>query len=219
MAIQTKAYAFKNQWLNMSLYFINFMYTTRKPFRETKIGKLLQNRYFRYGAYLYTFYPFILAGPAGWLSLALNVAPSVVQAETLAEFSQLYASTYQDDSQVCKFLTLVNRLKDNNDQLGAGVTSSKWLANGDFIKTNFIKLDKTDIISFFENLDNGFSLNRIQLNGPNNYMRHPWNSGNITNQERDPNNSSINNNNNILYFLKGKNSKDIILYSLAANAL
>jgi hypothetical protein len=219
MAVKTKAYAIKNQWLNMSLYFINFMYTTRKPFRETKVGKVVQNRYFRYGVYLYYFFPFILAGPGGWIALATSVLPSVVQAETLIEFSQFYASSYQDDSQVCKYLTLVNRLKDNNDQLGAGVTNSKWLANGDYINTNFIKLDKTDIVSFFENLDNGFSLDRTQLNGPNNYMRHTLNSGNITNQERDPLNSSINNNNNIFYFLKGKNNKDIILYSLASNAL
>jgi hypothetical protein len=219
MAIQTKAYAFKNQWLNMSLYFINFMYNTKKPFKETKVGKVFQNRYFRYGAYLYAFYPFILSGPGGWISFATTILPSVVQAETVIEFSQLYASSYFDDSQVCKYLTLVNRLKDNNDQLGAGVTNSKWLANGDFINTNFIKLDKTDIVSFFENPDNGFSKDRTQLNGPNNYMRNPWNSGNITNQERDPLNSSINNNNNIFYFLKGKNNKDIILYSLTSNAL
>lgn len=232
MAVQTKAYSIKNQWLNMSLYFINFMYTTRKPFRETAIGKLVTNRYLRYGAYLYTFSPFILAGPGGWIFLATSVGPNIVQVESLIEFQTYYSSSYQDDSQVCKYITLVSRLKDNGDQLGGGVTNSKWLANGDTIKTNFIKLDKTDIISFFENIDNGFSVDKtnttpfklaaFKLNGTNNYMRNSNDgSQNITNQERfnnDPN-SPIKNNDNIYYFLKGKNSKDVILYSLASNAL
>ena len=74
MALHTKAYSIKNQWINMSLYFINFMYTTKKPFLKTKVGSVVANRYFRYGVYLYTFYPFILSGPGGWFFLATAAA-------------------------------------------------------------------------------------------------------------------------------------------------
>jgi len=214
MALNTKAYAFKNQWLNMSLYFINFMYNTSKPFKDTLVGNFL-NAYFKYTTYL-TPFPFI-PNPVALLYGAIT--QGTIQLDTNQYFNDNYQGGYDGDTQVCKYLTLINRLEDNNDQLGAGVTNSKWLANGDAISTKFIKLDKTDILLFFETVDNGFSLNKSQLNGPNNYMRYDGNSGNVTNQEQNPLLPSNNNNNNIIYFLKGKNSKDIILYSLASNAL
>jgi hypothetical protein len=222
MALHTKAYSIKNQWINMSLYFINFMYTTKKPFLKTKVGSVVANRYFRYGVYLYTFYPFILSGPGGWFFLATTVGPNIAQVELLIEFAQFYGSDYQDDTQVCKNITLINRLKDDSNKLGGSERNTKWLANGDYIKTNFIKLDKTDIVWFFEKLDSGFRLDKTvptdRLNGANNYMRNS-NDGtkNISNQERD--NSSNKNNDNIFYFLKGRNANDLILYSLSKNAL
>ena len=156
------AFSIKNQWLNMSLYFINFMYKTKRN-------------------------------------------PS--------------------KNEVCNSITNKNRLSDDNRDLGGGQRNTKWLANGASIKTDFIKLDKTDIISFFEQKPTGFSLriNINELNNPGNYKRKTDNNGrsNITNQERfgDNADSPVKNNNNILYFLKGTNSRDLIRFTISANVI
>ena len=162
MADNIYAFSIKNQWLNMSLYFINFMYKTKRNPRN---------------------------------------------------------------NEVCNFITVNNRLSDDNRDLGGGQRNTKWLANGASIKTDFIKLDKTDIISFFEQKPTGFSLriNINELNNPGNYKRKTDNNGesNITNQERfgDNASSTVKNNNNILYFLKGTNSNDVIRYIISANVI
>ena len=215
MATYTKAYAIKNQWLNMSLYFINFMYNTKKPFRDTAVGKILKSKVFRYSVYVLRVLPSLAFPPA----LLINLAQAYA-AETVIKYGQLWGNV-NDGTYVCGHITTPDRLKDNNELLGGKQRNTKWLANGDYIKTNFIKLDKTDIVSFFERDDVGFSIEKSQLNSPNNYMRHIYNSGNITNQEREDNNtnSSVYNNNNIIYFLKGLDYNDVIIYTLSTNSI
>jgi hypothetical protein len=215
MASYTKAYAIKNQWLNMSLYFINFMYNTKKPFKDTTVGKILKSKAFRYSVYVLRALPSLAFPPL----LLVNLAQAYAL-ETAQDYIQLWGNV-NDGKYVCGYITTPDRLKDNNELLGGRQRNTKWLANGDYIKTTFIKLDKTDIISFFEKEDVGFSIEKNLLNSPNNYMRHTTNSGNITNQERENNdvNSSINNNNNIVYFLKGTNFNDIIIYAISTNSI
>jgi len=213
MATYAKAYAIKNQWLNMSLYFINFMYNTKKPFRDTAVGKILKSKAFRYSVYVLRALPSLAFPPLVLVNLAQAYA-----LETAQKYTQLWGNV-NDGKYVCGYITTPDRLKDNNELLGGRQRNTKWLANGDYIKTTFIKLDKTDIISFFEREDVGFSIDRSQLNGANNYMRHTTNSGNITNQERDPLNSSVYNNNDIIYFLKGLDYNDVIIYALSTNSI
>ena len=215
MAAYTKAYAIKNQWLNMSLYFINFMYNTKKPFKDTAVGKILKSKAFRYSVYVLRALPSLTFPPA----LLFNLAQAYA-AEKISDYVGLWGNV-SDGKYVCGYITTPDRLKDNNELLGGKQRSTKWLANGDYIKTNFIKLDKTDIVSFFEREDVGFSIEKSQLNSPNNYMRHIYNSGNITNQEREDNNtnSSVYNNNNIIYFLKGLDYNDVIIYALSTNSI
>jgi hypothetical protein len=208
------AYAIKNQWLNMSLYFINFMYNTSKPFADTLVGKILKSKAFKYGFYTLKTGPSFLVTPLLLKTYAIG---------KLEEFTGIYGNFVNDGKNVCGYITTPDRLKDNNEPLGGREKNTKWLANGDFIKTDFILLDKTDIISFFENPDSGFSIKKDNLNSPNNYKRHTTNNGsqNITNQERenDDSNSNNKNNNNILYFLKGTNGNDIITYTISTNVI
>ena len=156
------AFSIKNQWLNMSLYFINFMYKTKRNPRN---------------------------------------------------------------NEVCNSITNKNRLSDDNRDLGGGQRNTKWLANGGTIKTDFIKLDKTDIINFFEQKPTGFSLRINELKSSSNYKRKlvtdTDGTSNVTNQERkgDDARSTVKNNNNILYFLKGTNSRDLIRFTISANVI
>ena len=116
-------------------------------------------------------------------------------------------------------ITKLNRLENLNavNYLGKE-RNSKWLASGQDIKTDFIKLDKNDIILFFENFDNGFSIYKNGLNSYSNYKRETNSTSspniNITNQERqnDDLNTTVYNNDNIYYFLKATNNNDIIKY-------
>jgi hypothetical protein len=213
MATHTKAYSIKNQWLNMSLYFINFMYNTKKPFADSVVGKVLKSNIVTYGKYFYN--STLIFTPIGLLVTATRI----VAEQTLVYFGEIYGDFKNDGKYVCHYITTPDRLKDNNELMGGGQRNSKWLANGDYINTNFIKLDKTDIISFFEKNDTGFAIRKKELNGPNNFMRNPNNSGNITNQERDDLNTTVNNNNEIIYILKGTNSNDIIRYSIITNTI
>jgi hypothetical protein len=147
-----KAYAFKNQWLNFSLYFTNFLYKTKNNTSKNK---------------------------------------------------------------VCEWITSKDRLKDNLNPIGGTETNNIFLVNGNITNTDFIEVDKTDLITFFKNKDLGFAINKNLLNSPLNYKRSQENNipnANITNQELDPNNSNIKNNNDIIYFMKGTVINDIINY-------
>lgn len=233
------AYAIKNQWINMSLYFVNFMYNTKKPFRDTAVGKVLKSRAFKYFAYYYYLTQVGFVAPWLFIAIGANMIRGDITGDYTIEYNSIFGpdDSYQNSKQVCRYLTTPDRLKDNNDELGGGQKNTKFLANGDFIHTNFIKLDKTDLVKFFENSDNGFSFRRNQLNNPSYYMRHDnfttpsisqpvagyqYNytyTNNITNQERDQNNTSINNDNDEFYFLKATNNNDIVIFTVLSSAI
>ena len=164
MAEFLHGYSIKNQWLNFSLYFINFMYKTK-------------NKTFR--------------------------------------------------NKVCKFITNKYRLSDNEEPIGARQKNNKWLANGNYIKTAFVEVDKTDFINFY-NYKNpinsqeqlGFRLQSGQFLGNYKRAENPSSSQsqNITNQERLSNdgNSTTWNDGTSYYFLKGANTNDIFKYLFEA---
>ena len=212
MATHTFAYSIKNQWLNMSLYFINFMYRTRKPFGDTLVGKLIKS------IVLIRIYAQTLISKPNPIIL-------IDTTKTIAgQFYTTFNSEWNEQNiYVCKYITKPNRLKDNSDLLGGRQRNSKWFASGDYIKTKFIKLDKTDIITFFGNNDNGFAYNKNKLNNPTNYYRQSNTSSNfntnITNQERDDTNQNIYNNDNLYYFLKATNNNDIIKFLIGAGII
>lgn len=194
-----KAYAIKNQWLNMSLYFINFMYNTRKSFITDKI----------------------LA-----LTSALVLDPFVFYYVTYKEISQALSYSSVNNSNVCSFITLQDRLKDNNNPIGGLQSNTKWLANGVFIQTDIIKMNKTDIINLYEIKEYGFAINKkdrkkdgtLLLNDYNSFKRQSNFSSspstNITNQERSNNNSNSTtwNDDELVYILKATNNNDILQY-------
>jgi hypothetical protein len=206
------AYSVKNQWINMSLYFINFMYNTKR-FNQTTFG-IIFNTYLK----ITTLGPFLFSQ----LFIKNSISSSIKNQKISIDYSTLYNQLYSlDDNKnknVCSHITKSNRLQDNNDLLGGKERNSKWLASGEDIKTDFIKLDKNDIILFFENFDNGFSIYKNGLNSYSNYKRETNSSSspniNITNQERqnDDLNTTVYNNDNIYYFLKATNNNDIIKY-------
>jgi hypothetical protein len=224
MPTHTFAYSIKNQWINMSVYFINFMYRTRKPFGDTTLGTIVNS---------------LLLGGALQLSLQIykNIPflISIVSSSLIKKSNQTIAEQYlnkiiedfnlkkEKNVYVCQHITQPNRLKDNNDLLGGKQRNSKWFASGDYIKTKFIKLDKTDIITFFGNNDNGFAYNKNILNNPTNYNRQSNTASsfntNITNQERDDNNTNIYNNDNLYYFLKATNNNDVIRFLIGAGII
>jgi hypothetical protein len=222
MADHTFAYAIKNQWLNMSVYFINFMYNTSKPFADTAVGKLLKNPVFKGVVQFYRYAPLVL-NPVG-LAIA---ATEIIATKYATDYNNSWA-TALNDKYVCSYIMTPNRLKDNNDLLGGKQRNSKWFANGDHIQTKFIKLDKADIITFYGNPDNGFAYDKSMLKNPNNYERKSnITSGNgpvkfnITNQERQNNDpaSPTWNDDNLYYFLKSTNNNDVIKFLIGSGII
>jgi len=149
---KVKAYAIKNQWINLSLYFLNFMY-------------VLKNK--------------------------------------------------DTNNRVCEHLVKKTRLRDNNNPIGGKVKNNVFLANGDNIKTDFIEINKNDLLVLFEEQKLGFVKEKLSLNGSYKRQNNPGEPiKNVTNQERENNDPAIQNwnNSNWFYFLKGLNTKDIIRF-------
>ena len=143
--------AFKNQWMNFSLYFENVLYDT-DPFQ------LVSNYIVAYGR---------LKGNEG-------------------------------DGQ--------NGLK------GAGQKGIQFLANGNYINTDFILVDKTDLIKFYNYEINGikqhgFRIPRAELKGT--YKRSRKELGNVMNQD----------NGDEYYFLIGRQFNNIIEYLVNSNLI
>jgi hypothetical protein len=157
-----KAFAIKNQWINFSLYFINFMYKTKRSD--------IRNR-------------------------------------------------------VCEWIVSKYRLTDNDKPIGGKQKNNKFLANGETFKTDFIEVDKTDLVNFFARNELGYVEKKSNLIGKNNYKRaNDFQSSltkNITNQERENEISSslIYNNEEYYYFLKGTNTNDILKYLASAKII
>jgi hypothetical protein len=105
-----------------------------------------------------------------------------------------------NSSTVCNQFTFAQRLKDDTRPLGGGVVNTKMLSNGYLYQTDFIEVDKTDIIKIFENTEyfsvyNGFySQNQVTGDSDNNPD---------TIHLTDPTKYKSQNENNIKYFFKG----------------
>jgi len=157
-----KAFAIKNQWINFSLYFVNFMYKTKKN---------------------------------------------------------------DSRNRVCEWIVSKYRLEDNDKPLGGKQTNNKFLANGNIFNTDFIEVDKTDLVNFFTRSELGYVEKKSNLIGKNNYKRaNDFQSSltkNITNQERENeiSSSAIYNNEDYYYFLKGTNTNDILKYLASAKII
>lgn len=112
----TRYAALKDQWMNFSLYFINFSYRQNTTFSEDRA-----------------------------------------------------------DGFVVQLDGTINTLDQNNQPLGAGVENTVFVANGSKIKTNFIKVNKEDLLKFRDYKINnktqlGFRLPKSELKGS--YLRN-----------------------------------------------
>jgi hypothetical protein len=155
-----KAFAIKNQWINFSLYFVNFMYKVKKN---------------------------------------------------------------NSRNRVCEWIVSKYRLEDNNKPIGGKQTNNKFLANGETFKTDFIEVDKTDLLNFFTRSELGYVEKKSNLIGKYKRADNLDSSltKNITNQERKNEDSAaaIYNNEEYYYFLKGTNTNDILKYLVSSKII
>jgi hypothetical protein len=100
----------------------------------------------------------------------------------------LYFENFLYNSSSDKYTNFIirGRLVDNSDPIGARQNNTKWLANGSTIKTDFILVDKTDLIKFFNykidgERQRGFRIPKAELKGT--YLRSPNPGGNVMNQD------------------------------------
>lgn len=144
-------FAFKNQWMNFSIYFENFRYKLQ--------GGLAVNEY----------------------------------------------------------ITTRQRLKDNERDIGAKQKNTKWLANGNYIQTYFILVDKNDFIKFYEQqyegvTQLGFRINANDLKGT--YLRYeiPTSGPKLDRQYFNQDLAFFNPPVRQYYFLIGTNNNNILQY-------
>ena len=93
-------------------------------------------------------------------------------------------------NRVCDHFTYPDRLKDNQNTLGGDFVNTKFLANGSNYQTDFIEVDKEDIVQIFKNTE---YINKILY----------FNNQNITSYNLKGNYKQSN---NIIYFFKGLTS-------------
>jgi hypothetical protein len=154
-----KAYAIKNQWINFSLYFVNFMYKTKRNPSRSKI--------------------------CSWI------------------------------------LPYKDRLKSNQNPIGAGQTDTQFLGNGNHYRTDFIEIDKDDLVNvFFTNQINnlqqyGMRLSKTQLKGTT-YKRSATNTGS---EPANINQETSGNDMTQYYFLKGVFNNEIITYLIESKII
>lgn len=128
-------------------------------------------------------------------------------------FENFKYNTGTSPKSVSNYITRNSRLKGNEGdgdftngpQRGAGQRGVYWLANGDYIKTNFILVDKTDLIKFYDYKINnikqlGFRIPLYELKGT--YLRESNPGGNVMNQD----------NGDEYYFLIGANDNNVLQY-------
>jgi hypothetical protein len=91
---------------------------------------------------------------------------------------------------VCDHFTFSQRLTDNENSLGGDYFSNKFLANGENYQTDFIEVDKEDIVEIFKYTEN---INKTL-----------YFNNNITSYNLKGRYKSVDNNNpNRYYFFKG----------------
>lgn len=97
-------------------------------------------------------------------------------------------------SDVCGFLMPDRqiRLKGNNKPIGADQKDIIWLANGDNFKTDFIKVDKRDLVSMYTRFPDKHGLTSIETGPLNGTYKKNFDSKTIPN--------------NITYFFRGLQS-------------
>jgi hypothetical protein len=107
-------------------------------------------------------------------------------------FPQFLYRTKRKDrrNRVCDHFTFGERLKDNDRPLGGGFVNTKFLANGENYKTDFIEVDKEDIVEIFKNTED---TNKLLY----------FNNRNITGYNLKGNYKQTN---NMIYFFKGLTS-------------
>jgi hypothetical protein len=116
---------------------------------------------------------------------------------------------------VDEYITYKFYLEDNNEPIGGGQTNNKWVAS-EYNKTNFVKINKEDLINNFyeykiggiEQL--GFRIPKADLKGE--YLRATNPGGNVMNQDAGEGVSQY-------YFLKGANTNDMIRYLIESNII
>ena len=152
-------YTIKNQWLNFSLYFPNFMYKTKRNLSNSK------------------------------------VCPWIISDKT--------------------------RLKANSQPIGGKQTNTQFLGDGSTYQTDFIEINKEDLVNVFYNqtivipLDNNSYLQlglRLDINGLKGTYKRDTTSLN-TNQENNNNDPSQ------YYFVKGIFNNDIIQYLINSKVI
>jgi hypothetical protein len=160
--VQIKAHTIKSQWINFSLYFVNFMYKTS---RNTQFSRVCD-----------------------WI---------IPQKE---------------------------RLKggESNKPIGANQNDIYFLGNGNHYQTDFIEIDKEDLLNIFFNesytypnnnltyLQYGMRIDKSRLKGTT-YKRRD--TAFNTNQETSDNDPTQ------YYFLKGVFSNDIIQYLINSKVI
>lgn len=150
------AHTVKNQWINFSLYFPNFLYKTKRNLNNSKI--------------------------------CTHIIPS--------------NSKY--------------RLKGNNAPIGGNQRDNNFLGRGDTYQTDFIEVDKVDLVDFFydpkinNNSQLGLRITNTPLNGTT-YKRAVTSFN--TNQEISDNDLSQ------YYFFKGILTNDIMKYLFNSNVI
>ena len=80
----------------------------------------------------------------------------------------------KDLGKVSPFITSYKNLVANNRDIGAKQTNTQFLATGTYIQTNFILVDKTDLLKFYDYRINnvkqlGFRIPKSELKGT--YLR------------------------------------------------
>ena len=152
-------YTIKNQWLNFSLYFPNFMYKTKRNLSNSK------------------------------------VCPWIISDKT--------------------------RLKANSQPIGGKQTNTQFLGDGSTYQTDFIEINKEDLVNVFYNqtivnpLDNNSYLQlglRLDINGLKGTYKRDTTSLN-TNQENNNDEPSQ------YYFVKGIFNNDIIQYLINSKVI
>lgn len=111
---------------------------------------------------------------------------------------------------VCTFMVddKQNRLKGNSQPIGGGLTNTQFLANGANYKTEFIQVDKRDLVNMYERvgLKHGYSSESLPTVYGTEY-RHDSD----TNNNRDKN--------GIFYFFRGLLEADCLRFLREKNII
>jgi hypothetical protein len=75
------------------------------------------------------------------------------------------------DSQIVSIDGSINFLDINDQPKGGNQKDTRFLANGKFVKTNFIKVNKEDLLKFRDIRNNGDNITQLGFRIPNNELK------------------------------------------------